>query len=145
MDDDRLESRSYALDPDYRAPLLDFDPDASPLEVLEPKDYVLAEPTALTEFRERLDDCQFQIEVVKARVAAIGSSSLRLVRVATAWADKSAHGQLGAYPWIKLGGAFAATFVVNRAFRRLPFGAMASIALPLILGQTSPANQRRRR
>jgi hypothetical protein len=47
------------------------------------------------------------------------------------WADASAHAQLGAYPWAKLAGAMAFTFVSSRLLRRLPLGAVASAALPL--------------
>ena len=140
-----FERPKFVMDADYRAPLSDFDPDATPLDVIEPKDYVLAEPTALTDFRERVDDLQFQVEVLKARMAAIGSGKVRLGRAATTWADKSAHAQLGSYPWAKLSGAFVATFVVTRLLRALPLGSMASVAVPLILRQSAPRGRGRRR
>ena len=42
------------------------------------------------------------------------------------------HAQLGNQPWLKLAAAMAATFVVTRGIRRLPLGAVATTALPLV-------------
>lgn len=142
MTDDDPERLDFRMKADHRAPLTDFDPDATPLDVLEPKDYVLTEPTALTEFGEKLDDLHFQVAAVRARVAMVGSGTGRLGRALSGWIDRSARDQMGPYPWAKLSGAFLATFVATRLVRRLPLGSMASVALPLILGQTRTRGRR---
>jgi hypothetical protein len=140
---DEFGRSPHSFDADHRAALSEFDPDAGPLDVLEPKDYMLSEPTAVSEFREKVDDLQFQIGVLKARVAAIGSESIRLGRATTSWVDRSAHSQLGSYPWLKLAGAFTSTFLATRLVRTLPLGPLASVAVPLVLRQVQP-NARRR-
>src|ERR1700761_9546991 len=130
MDASRLGKEGFVSDADDRERLI---AEALPTEGVPPKDYVLTEPTTMFELRERLDDFEFQVEVLKARLAAISDEAVRLGKSTADWADGSAHRQLGAYPWAKLAGAFAATFVATRILRRLPLGALASATVPLLL------------
>lgn len=136
MDASNLRREGFATEAEYLSRLTEIDPDAHPEEFLEPKDYVVDDHSWTTELREKIVDFQFQIDVLTARVAAIGDDTTRLTKSAARWADASAHDQLGAYPWAKLTGAFLITFVVTKALRMLPLGSLASIALPLVLQQS---------
>lgn len=107
----------------------------SDYEKLASNDYILTEPAAISDLREKVAELAFQIEVLKARAVAIGRESTRLGRVVAVWANSSAHDQLGPYPWFKLAGAFAAIFLGTRALKMLPLGSMASVAVPALLRQ----------
>lgn len=133
MDASRPRPEGSEADAEYRARKAEIDVETVAQDFLEPKDYVLTEPSAMTELRETIDDFTFQIEVLKARLSAINEEALRLGKSSLDWADSSAHEQLGSYPWAKLAGAFAATFVATRILRVLPLGSIGSVAVPLLL------------
>ncbi|MGZ2506428.1 hypothetical protein EHI47_22965 [Rhizobium leguminosarum] len=79
----------------------------------------------LQELREELENLRARLHVIQHQAATVVTENVR-------WADASAHAQLGNQPWLKLAGAMAATFVVTRGIRRLPLGAVATTALPLV-------------
>jgi hypothetical protein len=133
MDASRPRPERSDADAERRARQSEINAEAIAQDFLEPKDYVLAEPSAMTELRETIDDFTFQIEVLKVRVSAINEQAVRLGKSTIDWADGSAHEQLGSYPWAKLAGAFAATFVATRILRMLPLGSIGSVAVPLLL------------
>lgn len=130
-----LRPEGFASESEYRTRLAEIDPEALPQDFLAPNDYILTEPTAISDLREKVAELAFQLEVLKARAVAKRSESTRLGRVVAVWANSSAHDQLGPYPWFKLAGAFAATFLGTRALKMLPLGSMASVAVPALLRQ----------
>jgi hypothetical protein len=81
---------------------------------------------------DRLRDLREELENLRARLHVIQRQAATVVAENARWADASAHAQLGDQPWLKLGGAMAAAFVVTRGIRRLPLGTVATTALPLV-------------
>lgn len=79
----------------------------------------------LRELREELENLRARLHVIRDQAATVVAENVR-------WADASAHAQLGDRPWLKLAGAMGAAFVVARGVRRLPLGAVATTALPLV-------------
>ena len=79
----------------------------------------------LRELREEIENLRARLHVIQHQAATVVTENVR-------WADASAHAQLGNQPWLKLAGAMAAAFVVTRGIRRLPLGAVATTALPLV-------------
>ncbi|MDE1991578.1 MAG: hypothetical protein KGI75_03710 [Rhizobiaceae bacterium] len=80
----------------------------------------------ITQLREEIDGLRVRLTLIRQQTGTVVRSNLQ-------WADDSAHDQLGAYPWAKLAGAMAVTFVAARVLRHLPMGAIASAALPLVM------------
>ncbi|MBY3444766.1 hypothetical protein HFO45_12925 [Rhizobium leguminosarum] len=81
----------------------------------------------------RLQELRVELENLRARLHVIQRQARTVVAENVRWADASAHAQLGNQPWLKLAGAMAATFIVTRGIRHLPFGTAATTAMPLIL------------
>jgi len=79
----------------------------------------------LRELREEIENLRARLHVIQHQAATVVAENVR-------WADASAHAQLGNRPWLKLAGAMAAAFVVTRGIRRLPLGAVATTAVPLV-------------
>lgn len=67
-----------------------------------------------------------QIALLRLRLSEIAEQSGAVVRANANWVDANAHAQLGEYPWVKLAGAFAATFLVSRVIRKLPLGMLVT-------------------
>jgi hypothetical protein len=88
------------------------------------RDGALEAERALRRLQEEVEHLKARLQVIREQAGTVVSANMK-------WADASAHAQLGAYPWAKLAGAMAFTFVSSRLLRRLPLGAVASAALPL--------------
>lgn len=101
---------------------------------MPPADYVIDE-REVSDDEGSLRRLQDEIDNLRARLHVIREQAGSVVSANAKWADASAHEQLGAYPWAKLAGAMAFTFVATRLLRRLPLGAVASAALPLAASQ----------
>jgi FAD/FMN-containing dehydrogenase len=82
--------------------------------------------------RQRLAD-------LRRHAAAAAQASRNAVRAEIGWIDDNAHAQLGQYPWLKLAGAMAATFVTGRMLRQVWLSGIAATAMARI------ASRRRRR
>jgi hypothetical protein len=85
---------------------------------------ILDEEGSLRRLQEEVDNLRARLHVIREQAGTVVSANAK-------WADASAHEQLGAYPWAKLAGAMALTFVATRLLKRLPLGTVASAALPL--------------
>ncbi|KQV65155.1 hypothetical protein [Rhizobium sp. Root1220] len=97
--------------------------------VASPVDYI--SPRA--EFELRLREARDELDNLRGRLAVIKERAATVVSERAKWADASARDQLGPYPWAKLAGAMAGTFLVSRVLRTLPFGAVASAAMPMVI------------
>ncbi|MBB3320131.1 hypothetical protein [Rhizobium sp. BK661] len=73
-----------------------------------------------------------EIEHLRGRLHVITAQAETVVKSRVEWADASAHAQLGQYPWLKLAGAMAGTFIATRLIRSLPLGPLLTAALPLV-------------
>lgn len=104
----------------------------------------LARHTRLQALKDEIADLQKRLGDIASRASKAGQQATSAVKNGAKWADSSAHDQLGAYPWAKLGGAILATFIGTRLIRMLPLGGIASVAVPLVLSQVKQRNQRRR-
>lgn len=71
---------------------------------------------------EEMESLRRQIALLRIRVSEVAEQSGDVVRAKAHWADASARAQLGDYPWLKLAGAFAGTFIAARMLRHLPLG-----------------------
>ncbi len=105
-------------------------------------DASVARQARLQALKDELAELQQTIAGMKRRVARTRRQAVSVVRSGAEWADASAHAQLGSYPWAKLAGASAATFVGTRILRMLPLGGILSIAAPLIVSQIKARNVR---
>ena len=79
---------------------------------------------------------QEELEVLQARLAIIKEQAGTVVRANLEWADRSAHDQLGDYPWLKLAGAVAGAFVFGRMLRNAPVAALLTAVVPVVLART---------
>jgi hypothetical protein len=82
-----------------------------------------------------LQNLQDELASLRAQLAIINQRARNTLRASATRFDSSAHEQLGSYPWAKLAGAMAGTFLIGRLLSRLPFGAIATAAMPLIAAQ----------
>jgi hypothetical protein len=83
-----------------------------------------------------------ELELLRARLNFIRNQAVSVARSGAIWANASARSQLGPYPWAKFAGIALSSFLVTNAVRKLPFGTIVAMAVPLIKGAI---NQRRRR
>ncbi|NEH42115.1 hypothetical protein GR215_09670 [Rhizobium leguminosarum] len=125
---DLIRREGFASEAEYRAYIATLGGHASvgdtveePLPIYE--GHVLE--GRLRELREELENLRARLHVIQHQAATVVTENVR-------WADASAHAQLGNQPWLKLAGAMAAAFVVTRGIMRLPLGAVATTALPLV-------------
>ncbi|MBY5437664.1 hypothetical protein [Rhizobium leguminosarum] len=125
---DLIRREGFASEAEYRAYLATLGghvPVEGTVEELLPISDGHALEGRLRELREELENLRARLHVIQHQAATVVAENVR-------WADTSAHAQLGNQPWLKLAGAMAATFVVTKGIRRLPLGAMATTALPLV-------------
>ncbi|MGO7513009.1 hypothetical protein ELH48_25850 (plasmid) [Rhizobium ruizarguesonis] len=125
---DLIRREGFASDAEYRAYIATLGGDAPAGGTVE-EPLLVSDGHALEgrlrELREELENLRARLHVIQHQAATVVTENVR-------WADASAHAQLGNQPWLKLAGAMAATFVVTRGIMRLPLGAVATTALPLM-------------
>ncbi|XKM43220.1 hypothetical protein A4U53_036525 (plasmid) [Rhizobium ruizarguesonis] len=125
---DLIRREGFASEAEYRAYLATLGGHA-PVEGTVEEPFLVSDGHALEgrlrELREELENLRARLHVIQHQAATVVAENVR-------WADASAHAQLGNQPWLKLAGAMAATFVVARGIRRLPLGAVATTAVPLV-------------
>lgn len=125
---DLIRREGFASDADYRAYIATLGGHV-PVDDLVEEPRVVSDGHALEgrlrELREELENLHARLHVIQHQAATVVAENVR-------WADASAHAQLGSQPWLKLAGAMAAAFVVTRGIRRLPLGAVATTAVPLV-------------
>ena len=73
-----------------------------------------------------------EVEHLRARLSLVTQQAETVIRSRAEWADASAHAQLGDYPWLKLAGAMAGTYVLASLVRTIPLGSAVTAALPLM-------------
>ncbi|MGO4138785.1 hypothetical protein ACEQ6A_30160 [Rhizobium brockwellii] len=125
---DLIRREGFASDAEYRAYIATLGDYASVGDAVD-------EPFPIYEghvLEGRLQELREEIENLRARLHVIQHQAATVVTENVRWADASAHAQLGNQPWLKLAAAMAATFVVTRGIRRLPLGAVATTAFPLV-------------
>ncbi|TAX27812.1 hypothetical protein [Rhizobium leguminosarum] len=125
---DLIRREGFASDAEYRAYIATLGDYASVGDTVD-------EPLPIYEghvLKGRLQELREEIESLRARLHVIQHQAATVVAENVRWADASAHAQLGNQPWLKLAAAMAATFVVTRGIRRLPLGAVATTAFPLV-------------
>ncbi|MGY5810880.1 hypothetical protein ACXHXG_24680 [Rhizobium sp. LEGMi198b] len=128
------QPEGFSTDAELQAHLAALEADAPAEEGFQNSiDDMGAERRRLDALKSDIADVRDEIENLRERLAAVAQQATTIVRTNLDWADASAHAQLGAYPWAKLVGAMAMTFVSVRLLKRLPLGRIASVALPLIL------------
>jgi hypothetical protein len=141
---ERVETRrGLETEADLRDHLqaLEADAPAEDQIPLPPVDYVIGDEGgiedegALRQLQDEIDNLRARLHVIKEQAGTVVSANAK-------WADASAHEQLGDYPWAKLAGAMAFTFVATRLLRRLPLGAVASAALPLAASEMRRRSRR---
>ncbi|NKK76933.1 hypothetical protein [Rhizobium leguminosarum] len=125
---DLIRREGFASEAEYRAYIATLGGHA-PFEGTTEERLLISDGHALEgrlrELREEIENLRARLHVVQHQAATVVTENVR-------WADASAHAQLGNQPWLKLAGAMAAAFVVTRGIRRLPLGAVATTALPLV-------------
>ncbi|OAV48723.1 hypothetical protein A6U98_17340 [Rhizobium sp. WYCCWR10014] len=125
---DLIRREGFASEAEYRAYIATLGGHA-PFEGTTEEHLLISDGHAL---EGRLRELREEIENLRARLHVIQHQAATVVTENVRWADASAHAQLGNQPWLKLAGAMAAAFVVTRGIRRLPLGAVATTALPLV-------------
>ncbi|MBY3174200.1 hypothetical protein [Rhizobium leguminosarum] len=126
---DLIRREGFASEAEYRAYIATLGGHASVGDTVE-------EPLPIYDghvLEGRLQELRVELENLRARLHVIQRQARTVVAENVRWADASAHAQLGNQPWLKLAGAMAATFIVTRGIRHLPFGTAATTAMPLIL------------
>jgi hypothetical protein len=99
-------------------------------------DLIEAIPEDESNLASDLQNLQDELHSLQARLAVIKEQGATVVRTNLEWADKSAHAQLGNYPWLKLAGAMTATFLAGRMLRNAPVAAILAAAVPLVLSRS---------
>ncbi|MEI1248445.1 hypothetical protein [Rhizobium aouanii] len=130
---DLIRREGFASEAEYRAYIATRGGHASVGEIVEEPLPIYdghALEGRLRELREELENLRARLHVIQRQAGTVVAENVR-------WADASAHAQLGNQPWLKLAGAMAATFVVTRGIMRLPLGAVATTALPLVAAAMS--------
>lgn len=105
---------------------------ANPIPALPEDEPAPADTSALA---DALETARTDLETIRARLEVIRAEAAHVVKSQAHWFDRSAHAQLGDYPYLKLAGAMAGSFLVGRALRVLPLGRLISLAVPLALAQ----------
>ncbi|MBX4976946.1 hypothetical protein HJB56_25360 [Rhizobium lentis] len=126
---DLIRREGFASEAEYRAYFATLGRDVSATA----EEYV-EEPVRIAEkhvLESRLQELRWELENLQARLHVIRRQAATVVTENVRWADSSAHAQLGDQPWLKLAGAMAGAFVITRGLRRLPWGTVATTALPL--------------
>ncbi|OWV72598.1 hypothetical protein ATY76_07195 [Rhizobium sp. R339] len=126
---DLVRREGFASEAEYHAYLATLGQDV-PFEAYVVETGEISEGHALDgrlrELREELENLRARLHVIREQTTTVVAENVR-------WADASAHAQLGDRPWLKLAGAMAAAFVATRGIRRMPLGAVATTALPLVV------------
>ncbi|MDK4734761.1 hypothetical protein [Rhizobium sp. CNPSo 3490] len=126
---DLIRREGFASEAEYRAYFATLGGDAT-----APTENHVAEPVRTSGehiLETRLQELKWELEILRARLHGIRRQAATVVTENVRWADSSAHAQLGDQPWLKLAGAMAGAFVLTRGLRRLPWGTVATTALPL--------------
>jgi hypothetical protein len=92
-----------------------------------------------------LQNLQEELASLRAQLATIKKHARSTMKASAGRLDINAHEQLGSYPWAKLAAAMAGTFLIARLLHRLPFGAIATAAMPLIAAELNARGLRRGR
>ena len=96
--------------------------------MLPPVDYTAEKQEAV-----ELARLQEDLTLLRRHLALVREQAKTAISTRAQWADASAHEQLGNYPWLKLAGVIAITFLVARRWRVLPSSGMAT--MPLVLSR----------
>ena len=91
---------------------------------------------------ESLQNLQDELASLRRQLAVIKKQAGNTLKASAVRVDASAHEQLGSYPWAKLAGAMAGTFLIARLLRSLPFAAIATAAMPLIAAKLHASGRR---
>lgn len=89
-----------------------------------------------------LQNLQDELASLRVQLATIKRQARNTLRASATRFDSSAHEQLGSYPWAKLAAAMAGTFLIGRLLSRLPVGAIATAAMPLIAAELNARGRR---
>ncbi len=107
------------------------------------EDAIPIPPNAIDQTGEsRLQNLQDELASLRRQLAIIRRQAGNTLKASAVRVDASAHEQLGSYPWAKLAGAMAGTFLIARLLRRLPFAAIATAAIPLIAAKLHAPGRR---
>jgi hypothetical protein len=126
------QPESFDTDAELEAHLAELEAEAPAHELSTPPDDVQGERRRVRDLKRDIDHLRNEIENLRTRLAVIREQATTVVGAELTWADASAHAQLGSYPWAKLAGAMAATFICTRLLKRLPLRRIAGVAIPLI-------------
>jgi len=94
--------------------------------MLPPVDYA-AEKQETVELARLQED----LTLLRRHLALLREQAKTAISARAQWTDASAHEQLGNYPWLKLAGVIAITFLAARRLRLLPPSGMATMPLAL--------------
>jgi hypothetical protein len=74
---------------------------------------------------------QEDLTLLRRHLALLREQAKTAISARAQWTDASAHEQLGNYPWLKIAGVIAITFLAATRLRLLPPSRMATIPLAL--------------
>jgi hypothetical protein len=111
-------------------------------ELRTPIDDVQSESQNLRDLKSDIGYLRNEIENLRAHLAIVRKQAATVVSANLNWADASAHAQLGRYPWAKLAGAMAATFICTRLLKRMPLERIARITISLIAARLDTKSYR---
>jgi hypothetical protein len=126
---DRSRPGAEATEADLQAHLAEMEAEAMA------DDFVRDNPEEDAALEADLHRLQAELEALRARLSVIKEQSAAVVRNSLEWADRSAHDQLGDYPWLKLAGAMAGTYVFGRMLRNAPVAAILTAVVPFVLSK----------
>ncbi|MEF0942657.1 hypothetical protein [Rhizobium sp. BR 362] len=127
------QPEGFRTDAELQAHLAALEANAPAEEGFQSLDDMGVERRRLDELKSEIAHLRDAMENLRTRLGAVAQQATTVVRSNLDWADASAHAQLGRYPWAKLAGAMAATFVSVRLLKRLPLGKIARVAIPLMI------------
>lgn len=102
-------------------------------EVAETEQVMLPPVDYSVDKQETVELARLQEDLTSLRrhLALLREQAKTAISARAQWADAGAHEQLGNYPWLKLAGAIAITFLAVRRLRLLPVSGMATMPLAL--------------
>lgn len=122
-----IRTRGFKTKAELDEHLGDIEEAAETEEVLSPSVNYAVEKQETVELARLQED----LTLLRRHIALLREQAKTAISARPQWADAGAHEQLGNYPWLKLAGVIAITFLAARRLRLVPASRMATMPIAL--------------